>query len=65
MDLATTVRALVYAAYELGWRNACDDHIVQVQDREHPIGERRHRGVDSVLANLDPNDLLNLRGGDR
>jgi hypothetical protein len=63
MDPIIVIRALVYAAYELGWRNACDDHLEQQRDPDHPIGESRHMGVGSVLVDLDPNDLLRLQGG--
>lgn len=65
MDLAATVRALVYAAYELGWANACHDHITQRAESTYPIGEGRALGVDSILNQLDPNDLLKLQAGAR
>lgn len=34
---------LIQAAYERGWRDACDDHLQQTQDPTHPIGARLQR----------------------
>lgn len=34
------VREAVQAAYEAGWRDACDDHRQQAGDAAHPIGNR-------------------------
>lgn len=56
------VRRLVAFAYEDGWRDACDDHMQQRKDPEHPIGAGRRREVDDILARLDHHDVLGLRG---
>lgn len=34
------------AAYERGWRDACDDHLDQDADPTHPIGERYQQPYD-------------------
>lgn len=34
------------AAYERGWRDACDDHLDQDKDPAHPIGERYQQPYD-------------------
>ena len=54
-------RALVNAAYEQGWRDACDDQMEQQANPKYPIGRGKHAGVDSLLVTLDPYDLLGLR----
>lgn len=56
------VRALVWAAYEQGWRNACDDQLQQDCDPKYPIGHGHRSTVDEVLVDLDPNNLIGLRG---
>ena len=56
-----TARRLVQAAYEQGWSDACRDHLEQRANPEHPIGDRKHRGVDTLLATLDEHDILGLR----
>ena len=56
-----TARRLVEAAYEHGWRDACDDWLEQQRNPEHPIGRGKARDVDSLLGSLDPHNLLGLR----
>lgn len=47
------------AAYEAGWRDACDDHMQQATDARHPLGTRKRAGV---LRRLDPLNLLGAWG---
>ena len=56
-----TARRLLEAAYEHGWRDACNDFIEQEQNPEHPIGRSKAVTVDSLLGSLDPHNLLGLR----
>ena len=58
---ADIARRLVMAAYEQGWRDACDDHLAQKSHANYPIGEGKRRDVASLLDGLDPLDLLGLR----
>lgn len=58
------IRRLVALAYERGWRDACDDHLQQVDDSNYPIGRGKHAGVSSLLVTLDPYDVLGLRCDD-
>lgn len=53
-------RALAMAAYEQGWRDACDDSLKQSRDASYPIGGGKSSDVSEVLARLDPHDLLGL-----
>jgi hypothetical protein len=40
------------AAYERGWRDACDDHLDQAADPDHPIGERHQSPYDPDLPKV-------------
>ena len=63
MGNKTTIRALTRAAYEQGWRDACDDFMQQASDPQHPIGRRKKGDYADVLVVLDPKNLLGLRDG--
>jgi len=49
-------RRLAAYAYELGWRHACDDHLTQRHDPQHPIGAGMLHGPDAILYALERKD---------
>lgn len=61
IDGNAVTRALVAAAYEQGWRDACYDWRKHRHDPSWPLGQTKRHDADRVLAELDPKNLLDLR----